>query len=87
MLQIDGPAILAGDLNLTRQSPKFQPLLDVGLVDTRLGHGIAGTWPSALPFRVGIDHILHTPDIQTCSIEVSDSTGSDHRPLIARLKL
>ena len=80
------PIIVAGDLNLTRQSPHFQPLLDAGLVDSRIGHGVAGTWPAPLPFRVGIDHVLHTPELQTCSLEVSASVGSDHRPLTARLR-
>lgn len=87
MQQFGAPAILAGDLNVTRQSPYFDQLLDIGLVDTRVGQGVGGTWPAKSIFRIGIDHVMHTGDIQTCSSEVGRSVGSDHRPFIAKMHL
>jgi endonuclease/exonuclease/phosphatase (EEP) superfamily protein YafD len=43
---------------------------------------MAGFWPLALR----IDHVLVTPDLCVESVEVGSSIGSDHRPVIARLR-
>jgi endonuclease/exonuclease/phosphatase (EEP) superfamily protein YafD len=44
---------------------------------------MAGFWPLALR----IDHVLVTPDLCVERVEVGPSIGSDHRPVIARLRL
>ena len=43
----------------------------------------AGFWPLALR----IDHILVSPQLCVEAVEVGPSIGSDHRPVIARLRL
>ncbi len=81
-----GAYVLAGDLNTTRESPYFDDLLAVGLVDSRLGQGVLGTWPHPIPLKVPIDHVLHTNDIQTCELFTTEAHGSDHLPMVARLR-
>jgi endonuclease/exonuclease/phosphatase (EEP) superfamily protein YafD len=44
---------------------------------------MAGFWPLGLR----IDHVLVTPELCVESVEVGPSIGSDHRPVIARLRL
>lgn len=80
------PTILAGDLNVTRHSPHFQQLLDAGLSDTRVTQGIHGTWPAGSPLRIGIDHVLPSEEFGTCALETAQASGSDHLPVIARLR-
>ncbi len=42
------------------------------------------TWPAHHP-RHQIDHILVTPSVQVAEADVQPETGSDHRPIRARL--
>ena len=54
------------------------------------GNGAVGTWPTRLPALVGspIDHVMATPDWAVAGMRVvqdRDDSGSDHRPVIARL--
>ncbi len=82
--QVDGPLVLAGDLNATRWSSAIQPLFSAGLVDSSLGHGYQATWMCRNPFlAIPIDHIL-TRGIGTChERQLGPALGSDHRPVIA----
>ena len=93
--------ILAGDLNATADhfrivDPEagvaglgFGDCLNAGLLT---GNGAVGTWPTRLPPLLGapIDHVFVTPDISVTGMRVittEDGSGSDHRPVVARLIL
>ena len=84
----DLPMVLLGDLNLTPDSPAFDRLLEeAGLQDVMRGRGwhptwLAGFWPLALR----IDHILVSPGLCVEHAEVGPPIGSDHRPVVARLR-
>ncbi|MBK9145400.1 MAG: endonuclease/exonuclease/phosphatase family protein [Candidatus Melainabacteria bacterium] len=86
---LDGPVVLAGDLNATPYSFYFQKLLsETGLHDSGRGRGLRPTWPAGLPvFDIPIDHILVKGGLITVSREVLDGTGSDHRAVLGSFKL
>jgi len=83
------PVVLAGDLNLTPDSPAFGRLLESsGLRDaTASGRWrptwLAGFWPLALR----IDHVLVSQGVCAEQTEVGPPFGSDHRPVSARLRI
>jgi endonuclease/exonuclease/phosphatase (EEP) superfamily protein YafD len=79
-----GAVMLLGDMNCTSWSPYFQDMLTVsGLVDSRRGFGVEGSWPALpLPMRIPIDHCLTTPDVAIKGRRIGAAVGSDHRPLI-----
>lgn len=85
----DLPVILLGDLNLTPDSPEFTRLLDEsGLRDVVSGRRWRPTWQAGFwPLALRIDHVLVSPQLCVESVEVGPSIGSDHRPVIARLRL
>lgn len=92
---ISEPLIVMGDLNVTMWSANYTPLeldhLDrkTGLVNGRRGFGILPTWPAALLplFRIPIDHCLVSPHFVVEEMRVGKKFGSDHLPLISRLRL
>lgn len=87
--------IMAGDLNATADhftatddGPGLGSCVDAGLAT---GNGAVGTWPTRLPALLGapIDHVLATPDLTVTGFRVIqsvDDAGSDHRPIVARLR-
>ena len=76
------PMVLIGDFNATPWTGAFRDLLDAGLVDGQRGRGVAGSWPAGWgPFKIPIDHAVHTPELTTTSYVFGDSAGSDHRSL------
>jgi endonuclease/exonuclease/phosphatase (EEP) superfamily protein YafD len=85
-----GPAIVAGDLNMTPWSYGLQRLLvSAGL---RRHATFLRSWPMLGNYRLPapaflIDHVLTTPDIKTVSIRTGPYLGSDHLPIIAVLRL
>ena len=83
------PLILAGDLNSGLWSKHYRFLLKEGcLVRAGNGTGCSGTWPSFFgPFRIALDHILVSPDLEVVRCWTGPSIGSDHRPLLADLQL
>ena len=84
------PLILVGDLNTTMWSPWFRRLCDrADLASVRLGKGVLGSWPAALPgfLRIPIDHILVSPDLTVTDCRLGDAVGSDHLPLIVDLQI
>ena len=85
----DLPVILLGDLNLTPDSPEFTRLLDEsGLRDVVSGRRWRPTWQAGFwPLALRIDHVLVSPQLCVEAVEVGPSIGSDHRPVIARLRL
>lgn len=93
--------IVAGDLNATADHFRvvdpsagvaglgFGDCLNAGLLT---GNGAVGTWPTRLPPLLGapIDHVFVTPDITVTGMRVitsEDASGSDHRPVVARVIL
>lgn len=89
----DGRRILAGDFNATLDHAPFRALLDEGWVDAAAAVG-AGLRPTfhGLPFGdpvppVTLDHVLVDRDVAVDRVEVVPLPGSDHRMLVATLRL
>ena len=84
----DVPVVLLGDLNLSPDSPAFDRL--VGLTELRdvmQGRGWQPTWHARFwPLALRIDHILVSSGLCVEHAEVGPSIGSDHRPVLARLR-
>ena len=83
-----GRWIVAGDLNATPYSPVFQRLLDrSGLRDTRPSGAWAPSWRAGFwPLAMRIDHVLVAPDACVDLNEVGPGIGSDHRPVLVRVR-
>lgn len=91
----DADLVIAGDLNSTidHWAPHGSDtgLASCGDVARAVGAAGMGTWPTALPPLLGapIDHVLATRVWQPVGfrvIETLDGSGSDHRPVVARLR-
>lgn len=82
-----GPVIVAGDLNLTPFSPRFDRLLRAGgLANAAAGRGWQPTWPTFLPpVGIQIDHVLVRGGVETLDFRRGAHIGSDHRPIVADL--
>lgn len=87
------PLILAGDFNATHDHRVFRALLDRGWVDAAAAEG-AGLRPtfSAIAYGqpvppVTLDHVLVDPRVAVEEVAVLPLPRSDHRILIARLRL
>jgi len=83
--------VLAGDFNATPDHAAFRRLLRRGWVDAAraTGQGLRPTWS---PIRVRVprltlDHVLVDPRIGVVSLAVVHVPGSDHRALVADLRL
>lgn len=84
------PAIFAGDFNMTPWSYQLQRLL--AFTGLRRHATFLRSWPTDGQFRLPapaflIDHVLTTPDITSLSIKTGPNLGSDHLPVVARLRL
>jgi endonuclease/exonuclease/phosphatase (EEP) superfamily protein YafD len=84
--------LIAGDLNATLDHRALRALLDRGYADAAdaAGAGLTWTWPARdhphlLP--ITIDHILVDRRVRTLSVTAVRIPGSDHRALIAHLRL
>jgi endonuclease/exonuclease/phosphatase (EEP) superfamily protein YafD len=92
--------IIVGDLNTTPWSVEFQDLIhSTGLRDSQLGFGLQTSWPVLLPilgvrehpnwltslFRIPIDHVLVSPNIDVLSRQTGPFVGSDPLPVIIQL--
>ena len=84
--------ILAGDFNATLDHPELRDLLDRGYTDAAdaVGEGLVWTWPArrrsrALPLT--IDHVLVDRGCAWSASTVVRVPGSDHRAVIAVLRL
>ena len=86
---LPAPLVLIGDLNVSMWSFHYELLAErTGLRDARTGFGILPSWPVQLPFaRIPIDHCLVSPGVEVLDIRIGPAIGSDHLPLIARLKV
>ncbi|MFG1651062.1 endonuclease/exonuclease/phosphatase family protein [Micromonospora sp. NPDC049275] len=87
-----GLRILAGDFNSTLDHGPLRALLRTGYVDAAdaTGTGLTGTWgpyDGDLIPPVTIDHVLVDRRIAADDVAVFDLPGSDHRPVLATLRL
>jgi endonuclease/exonuclease/phosphatase (EEP) superfamily protein YafD len=83
--------ILAGDFNATLDHRALRGVLSGGYADSadRAGTGLRATWP-ALPRRalpITIDHVLVDRRVRVERVRVERIPGSDHRAVIAELRL
>ncbi|MFC4145577.1 endonuclease/exonuclease/phosphatase family protein [Micromonospora mangrovi] len=85
-------SILAGDFNATLDHAPLRDLIHTGYVDAAdaVGAGLTGTWGpydgDPIP-PVTIDHVLTDRRIAVRSVEVHPVPGSDHRAVLADLRL
>lgn len=89
---LKGPRIVAGDLNAPDSSTVVKTLLRTGMRDafSVAGKGYGFThghslWPGISFLR--IDHVLASEDMAVVAAHAGGKAGSQHRPVIADLKL
>ena len=85
----DLPMVMLGDLNVTPDSPAFERLLhSSALRDALAGGEWRPTWQADFwPLALRIDHILVSPGVCVEQASVGPPVGSDHLPVLARLRL
>jgi vancomycin resistance protein VanJ len=90
--KVQGPIILAGDLNTTDQTRQYQQIKD-NLIDAfrESGYGFGFTFPVPghyvhLPFALlRIDYVFHSSELKAFSVRTENRTGSDHLPVLVTL--
>jgi len=84
--RIDGPVVLAGDLNTSPWSGSFRRLRAVAnLASFSILTPTWPAWPIALP-QVALDHILVSPELAVTASGTGPAVGSDHLPVWAQLE-
>lgn len=88
----DPPAIIAGDFNSTLDHAEFRRLLRGRYADAaaQAGLGHLPTWNANADIRAGlltIDHVLVDPRCAVLGVSVHRIPGSDHRAVLARIRL
>lgn len=88
---LDGPVVLAGDLNSTRFRPEFERIMALGYTDAidALGKGLSASFKlaagSALGGVVRLDHALTNSEVHGVSMKNLKACGSDHLPFQVEL--
>jgi endonuclease/exonuclease/phosphatase (EEP) superfamily protein YafD len=83
---IDGPLVLAGDLNTSPWSNAFRKLrAATGLAPASVLMPTWPAWPLALP-QVALDHILVSPELAVAAAGTGPAVGSDHLPVWAQIE-
>jgi endonuclease/exonuclease/phosphatase (EEP) superfamily protein YafD len=87
----EGAIVVAGDFNATRWSPELGALRSAGLADAHEAthRGLAATWPANAvtpPFLL-LDHVLVSRALGIVSVVELEAGASDHRPVVADLRL
>jgi endonuclease/exonuclease/phosphatase (EEP) superfamily protein YafD len=86
-LALDGPVVVAGNLEASRWSHAFK-LLAEGMTNSENGFGYAATWPSYDWPLVGsytglpVDHAIYIGSITVPYRRVGPDLGPAHRPLL-----
>jgi endonuclease/exonuclease/phosphatase (EEP) superfamily protein YafD len=84
--RIDGPVVLAGDLNTSPWSNSFRRLRSAtGLAPASVLIPTWPAWPLPLP-QVALDHILVSPELIVTAAGSGPAVGSDHLPVWAQLE-
>ncbi len=89
-LLADTNKILVGDLNTSPYSSYFKKLEKISKLRSFMkGRGISGTWPDFLPslLRIPLDHVLVSNHIEVLERNVKPDLGSDHLPVITKLRI
>jgi endonuclease/exonuclease/phosphatase (EEP) superfamily protein YafD len=82
--------LVAGDFNATLDHPALRAALGrCRSAAAGTGRGLVGTYPAGLPRWLGIqiDHVLVPEDAVTTRFAVLDLGGTDHRAVLARVRL
>lgn len=85
-----GPVVVVGDFNATPWSWPFRSLLANGdLINSQRGFGLQPSFSSRsnLLFRVPIDHVVHSSELQVTHRQLGPDLGSDHFPLLVDLQV
>ncbi len=84
--RIDGPLVLAGDLNTSPWSQAFRSLrMTTGLQPASLLTPSWPAWPVAIP-QVALDHIFVSQELSVSSAGTGPAVGSDHLPVWAHIQ-
>jgi endonuclease/exonuclease/phosphatase (EEP) superfamily protein YafD len=84
------PIVIGGDFNSTPAGWRHRYIEShAGLKPSDQLGGLTGTWPSDWPgaFRLTIDRVWASPDIEFVDRQVLEDIGSDHRPILITLRL
>ena len=87
---LDSPALLLCDCNMTDTSEAYARLdtvLDDSFSETGWGMGHTLLLPPLYLPTQRIDYIWHTEEFEAISAHVGQDGGSDHLPVVAKLKL
>jgi endonuclease/exonuclease/phosphatase (EEP) superfamily protein YafD len=82
------PTVIAGDFNASPWSHAFRTLLSRGdLRDSQRGFGLQQSFPasSSPVFRIAIDHVVVSGDIEVVNRRIDEPLGSDHFPVVVDL--
>ena len=85
----EGAYVVVGDLNASPWSSPFRGLVsEGGLRNSQIGFGVQPSFSAKtiLPFRVPIDHLLHSADLRIRDRRLGPALGSDHFPLVVDLE-
>ena len=85
----DGPIIVAGALNDVAWSPTTRKFKRIsGMLDPRIGRAFFNTFHAHYPLvKWPLDHVFHSSHFMLEDIRKLPDIGSDHYPLLTRLKL
>ena len=79
--------LAVGDFNEVSWGRTFKRFWkSANLNDPRRGRFFKPTFPSYLPIRIPLDHVLCTNDFEFVNFEVKDNMGSDHFPIVVTLQ-
>lgn len=91
------PWVLAGDFNATLDHENMRDLLDAGYTDAAeaTGEGLDATWQPTEGYldglikipAVALDRVIAQEGIEVLDWQVLEKAGSDHAPVVARLRL
>ena len=88
---LEGPVVIAGDLNSTRYRPEFEQIIGLGYSDAidSLGKGLNSSFKlharSSLGAVVRLDHALVNDGVHAVAMRNLDACGSDHLPFSLEL--
>jgi endonuclease/exonuclease/phosphatase family metal-dependent hydrolase len=87
------PYVVAGDWNLTNDTPQHRALRRVGARDAHdlAARGRGATWPVNSFFRylpgLRLDHVYLGPGLTARSCQTGTGQSSDHRPVVADVQM